>query len=176
MIMTTFAVPREHQLRVLTFGILAVSCCRPCSSRSARRCWPLQLACSSSSGCLDRHRDSALSPPRPGPVIEDNVIVAFAAGSCRSRVLWTAAGRPRSGRRLFTPLFLVFLSIGTVDVLFASTDPLRSSASRRRPSSPSRRTPSRCSAYGHLYFLVLGSWTGWSTCPPGSRRSSCSSG
>ena len=51
-IMTTFAVPAEHQQRVLTFGILlALGPARRSSSRSAPRCSPRSASCSSSSGC-----------------------------------------------------------------------------------------------------------------------------
>jgi tellurite resistance protein TerC len=63
---------------------------------------------------LFRHRDQ-------DPSVEDNVVVAFA----RRRLPFTqsyAGGRlvvREDGRRVFTPLILVLLSIGTVDVLFA---------------------------------------------------------
>jgi tellurite resistance protein TerC len=121
-IMTTFAVPRVHQQRVLTFGILAALAMRALFIALGAAL----LAAFSfmflvfgvllivTAVQLFRHRDQ-------DPSVEDNVIVAFA----RRRLPFTQSydgGRlvVREGRqRVFTPLFLALLSIGTVDVLFA---------------------------------------------------------
>jgi tellurite resistance protein TerC len=121
-IMTTFAVPREHQQRVLTFGILlalglravfiALGAALLAAFSFMFLVFGLLLIFTAIQ--LFRHRDE-------DPSVEDNVIVAFA----RRRLPFTesyASGRlvvREHGRRLFTPLFLVLLSIGTVDVLFA---------------------------------------------------------
>jgi tellurite resistance protein TerC len=121
-IMTTFAVPREHQQRVLTFGILlalglravfiALGAALLAAFSFMFLVFGLLLIFTAIQ--LFRHRDE-------DPSVDDNVIVAFA----RRRLPFTesyASGRlvvHEHGRRLFTPLFLVLLSIGTVDVLFA---------------------------------------------------------
>jgi tellurite resistance protein TerC len=121
-IMTTFAVPREHQQRVLTFGILlalglraifiALGAALLAAFSFMFVVFGLLLIFTAIQ--LFRHRDE-------DPSVEDNVLVAFA----RRRLPFTqsyAGGKlvvREQGRRLFTPLFLVLLSIGTVDVLFA---------------------------------------------------------
>jgi tellurite resistance protein TerC len=122
-IMTTFAVPREHQQRVLTFGILAALAMRAVFIALGAALLAafsfmflvFGLLLIVTAVQLFRHRDQ-------DPSVEDNVIVAFA----RRRLPFTqsyAGGRlvvrGADGRRVFTPLFLVLLSIGTVDVLFA---------------------------------------------------------
>ncbi|MDQ3933105.1 MAG: TerC/Alx family metal homeostasis membrane protein [Actinomycetota bacterium] len=121
-IMTTFAVPREHQQRVLTFGILgalalravfiAIGAALLAAFSFMFLLFGLLLIVTAVQ--LFRHRDD-------DPAIEDNAIVAFA----RRRLPFTDAyesGRlwiRERGRRVFTPLFLVLLSIATVDVVFA---------------------------------------------------------
>ena len=121
-IMTTFAVPREHQQRVLTFGILAALLLRgifialgaALLSAFSFMFLGFGLLLIVTAIQLFRHRDE-------DPSIEDNAVVSFA----RRRLPLTesyAGGRlvtHEGGRRLFTPLFLVLISIGTVDVLFA---------------------------------------------------------
>jgi tellurite resistance protein TerC len=121
-IMTTFAVPAEHQQRVLTFGILVALAMRAVFIALGAALlaafsfmflvFGLLLIVTAIQ--LFRHRDQ-------DPSVEDNVVVAFA----RRRLPFTESyegGRlliREAGRRVFTPLFLVLLSIGTVDVLFA---------------------------------------------------------
>jgi tellurite resistance protein TerC len=121
-IMTTFAVPAEHQQRVLTFGILAALAMRAvfiALGAALLAAFSFMFAVFGllligTAVQLFRHRDQ-------DPSVEDNVVVAFA----RRRLPFTesyAGGRllvREDGRRVFTPLFLVLLSIGTVDVLFA---------------------------------------------------------
>jgi tellurite resistance protein TerC len=121
-IMTTFAVPPEHQQRILTFGILAALVLRALFIALGAALlaafsfmflvFGLLLVVTGIQ--LFRHRDE-------NPTIEDNAVVAFA----RRRLPFTDSYRGgrllvrEGGRRVFTPLFLVLLSIGTVDVLFA---------------------------------------------------------
>jgi tellurite resistance protein TerC len=121
-IMTTFAVPAEHQQRVLTFGILLALLMRALFIALGAALLAafsfmflvFGLLLIGTAIQLYRHRDR-------DPSVEDNVIVAFA----RRRLPFTesyAGGRLAvrdSGRWVFTPLFLVLLSIGTVDILFA---------------------------------------------------------
>ena len=121
-VMTTFAVPREHQQRVLTFGILgalvlrAVFIALGAALLAAFSVMFLLfgLLLIFTAVQLFRHRDE-------DPSLEDNAIVAFA----RRRLPFTDSYRGgrlvvrEGGRRVFTPLFLVLLSIATVDVLFA---------------------------------------------------------
>jgi tellurite resistance protein TerC len=121
-IMTTFAVPREHQQRVLTFGILlalglraifiALGAALLAAFSFMFVVFGLLLIFTAVQ--LFRHRDQ-------DPSVEDNAVVAFArrrlpfTQSYASGKLWVS----EHGRRVFTPLFLVLLSIGTVDILFA---------------------------------------------------------
>ena len=121
-IMTTFAVPREHQQRVLTFGILGALVLRAIFIALGAALLAafsfmfvlFGLLLIFTGVQLFRHRDE-------DPAVEDNAIVAFArrrlpfTDSYASGKLWLR----ENGRRVFTPLFLVLLSIATVDVLFA---------------------------------------------------------
>ena len=121
-IMTTFAVPPEHQQRVLTFGILlallmrAVFIALGAALLSAFSFMFLVfgLLLVVTAVQLFRHRDQ-------DPTVEDNVLVGFARrrlpfvdrydeGRLVTRV---------SGRRVLTPMFLVLLAIGSTDLLFA---------------------------------------------------------
>ena len=121
-VMTTFAVPAEHQQRILTFGILAALVLRAVFIALGAALlaafsfmflvFGLLLIVTGIQ--LFRHRDE-------DPTIEDNAIVRIA----RRRLPFTDrydGGRfvtTEDGRRVYTPLFLVLLAIGTVDVLFA---------------------------------------------------------
>jgi tellurite resistance protein TerC len=121
-IMTTFAVPREYQQRVLTSGILAALVMRALFialgagllAAFSFMFLVFGLLLMVTAVQLFRHRDQ-------DPSVEDNAIVTFA----RRRLPFTHSYvgdrfvLREDGRRVFTPLFLVLLSIGTVDVLFA---------------------------------------------------------
>jgi tellurite resistance protein TerC len=121
-IMTTFAVPPASQRRVLTFGILAALILRAAFITIGAALLAafsftfllFGLLLIFTAIQLFRHRDQ-------DPTVEDNVVVAFA----RRRLPFTDSFVGdrlvvREGRRrLFTPLFLVFLAIATVDVIFA---------------------------------------------------------
>jgi tellurite resistance protein TerC len=121
-IMATFAVPPEHQQRVLTFGILAALVMRAIfialgaaliSSFSFMfLIFGLLLVLTAVQ--LFRHRDQ-------DPEIEDNAVVrltrrvlpvtdTYAGGRLITRV---------DGRRAATPLFVVFVALGSTDILFA---------------------------------------------------------
>jgi tellurite resistance protein TerC len=121
-IMTTFAVPPEYQQRVLTFGILVALVLRAifialgavliASFDFMFAVFGLLLVATAVQ--LFRHRDQ-------DPDVQDNRIVRaarrvipvtddFAGGRMLTRV---------SGRRVATPLFLVFVAISSTDLLFA---------------------------------------------------------
>jgi tellurite resistance protein TerC len=121
-LMTTFAVPAEHQQRVLTFGILAALVLRGIFIALGAALLSLfsfmflvfGLLLLFTAVQLFRHRDQ-------DPSIEDNALVTAArrvlpltdrydGGRLLTRV---------DGRRVFTPLFLVLLAIGSTDVMFA---------------------------------------------------------
>ena len=121
-LMTTFAVPAEHQQRVLTFGILAALVLRAIFIGLGAALLSLfsfmfllfGLLLIFTAVQLFRHRDQ-------DPSIEDNALVMAArrvlpftdryhGGKLVTRV---------EGRRLLTPLFLVLLAIGSTDVMFA---------------------------------------------------------
>jgi tellurite resistance protein TerC len=121
-IMTTFAVPAEHQRRVLTFGILAALVMRAIFialgaaliSAFSFMFLIFGLLLVFTAVQLFRHRDS-------DPEIEDNALVratrrvipvtdSYAGGRLLTRV---------DGRRVATPLFIVFVALGSTDLLFA---------------------------------------------------------
>lgn len=121
-IMTTFAVPEEHQHKVLTFGIVLALVMRGIFIAVGATLLSLfsfmfllfGLLLIYTGAQLYRHRDE-------DPDVENNVIVKTAR-----RVLPVTDeyvdGRLVTridGRRMVTPLFVVLVAIGGVDLLFA---------------------------------------------------------
>jgi tellurite resistance protein TerC len=121
-IMSTFAVPAEFQHRVLSFGILvalvlrgifiAVGAVLIASFSFMFAVFGVALLATAIQ--LFRHRDQ-------DPDIEDNVVVRAArrligvTDSFSSGRMFTHV----DGRRVATPLFIVFLAIASTDLLFA---------------------------------------------------------
>ena len=121
-IMSTFAVPAEHQQRVLTFGILAALVLRAIFialgaaliATFSFMFLVFGLLLIFTAVQLFRHRDQ-------DPEIEDNALVRltrrvlpvteeYHGGRLLTRV---------DGRRVATPLFVVFVALGSTDILFA---------------------------------------------------------
>ncbi|HET9649869.1 MAG TPA: TerC family protein [Microlunatus sp.] len=121
-IMTTFAVPEEHQHKVLTFGIVLALIMRAIFIAVGAALLSLFSVVFLLFGLLliytaiqlFRHRDQ-------DPDIEDNPVVRTARrvlpitddyvdGKIVTRI---------GGRRMVTPLFLVLIAIGSIDLLFA---------------------------------------------------------
>jgi tellurite resistance protein TerC len=121
-IMSTFAVPAEHQQRVLTFGIIAALVLRAIFIALGATLLALFSILFLLFGLLliwtaiqlFRHRDE-------DPDIESNLLVRAArrwlpisdtynGGRLTTRV---------DGRLVLTPLFIVFVAIGGTDILFA---------------------------------------------------------
>ena len=121
-ILSTFAVPAEHQQRVLTFGILAALAMRAVFialgaaliSTFSFMFVLFGLLLVVTAVQLFRHRDE-------DPQVEDNVLVRatqrlipvtseYHGGQMLTRI---------SGRRVATPLFIAFVAIGSSDLLFA---------------------------------------------------------
>ena len=121
-ILSTFAVPAEHQQRVLTFGIIAALAMRAVFIALGAALiaefsfmfvvFGLLLVVTAVQ--LFRHRDE-------DPQVEDNVLVRatqrlipvtseYHGGQMLTRI---------SGRRVATPLFIAFIAIGSSDLLFA---------------------------------------------------------
>jgi tellurite resistance protein TerC len=121
-IMTTFAVPREHQQRVLIIGIFLALLLRVVFIMLGATLLEMfsfmfllfGLLLVFTAIQLFRHRDQ-------DPSVEDNVVVGFA----RKRLSVTEkydGGKLTTridGKLFFTPLFLVLLAIGSADILFA---------------------------------------------------------
>jgi tellurite resistance protein TerC len=121
-IMSTFAVPAEYQQRVLTFGILAALVLRAIFIALGAALisvfsfmfliFGLLLVVTAVQ--LFRHRDQ-------DPEIEDNALVRLTrrvvpvTDEYDNGRMVTRIG----GRRVVTPLFLVFIAIGSTDLLFA---------------------------------------------------------
>ena len=121
-IMATFAVPREHQQRVLVFGIMAALTLRAVFIAVGAALLSLlsfmflifALLLLWTAVCLYRHRNE-------DPDVSDIALVRVSR-----RILPVsntyAGGRLISrsgGRRVVTPLFIVFIAIGGTDILFA---------------------------------------------------------
>jgi tellurite resistance protein TerC len=121
-IMTTFAVPEQHQQKVLTFGIVLALIMRAVFIALGAALLSLfsfvfllfGLLLIFTAIQLFRHRDE-------DPDIEDNAVVKgarrilpitddYVDGKLVTRI---------DGRRMFTPLFLVLIAIGSIDLLFA---------------------------------------------------------
>ncbi|QJY50284.1 TerC/Alx family metal homeostasis membrane protein [Pseudonocardia broussonetiae] len=121
-IMTTFAVPEEHQHKVLTFGIVLALVMRAIFIALGATLLSLfsfmfllfGLLLIFTAVQLFRHRDE-------DPDIEDNGVVKaarrllpvteeYVEGKLVTRV---------DGRRMVTPLFIVLIAIGSIDLLFA---------------------------------------------------------
>jgi tellurite resistance protein TerC len=121
-IMSTFAVPREHQHKVLTFGIIAALALRTVFIAVGATLLAMfsfmflifGLLLIWTAVQLFRHRDE-------DPDVSDNILVrvtrrllpvsdTYVGGRMVARV---------DGRRVVTPLFVVFIAIGGTDILFA---------------------------------------------------------
>ncbi len=121
-IMTTFAVPTEHQHKVLTFGIILALIMRAIFIAAGAALLNLfsfmflvfGLLLVYTAVQLYRHRDE-------DPDIEDNLMVKgaqrilpvtgeYVGGKLLARI---------DGRKMVTPLFVVLIAIGSVDLLFA---------------------------------------------------------
>jgi tellurite resistance protein TerC len=117
-IMTTFAVPEEHQHKVLTFGIVLALVMRGIFIALGATLLALfsfmfllfGLLLIYTGVQLFRHRDE-------DPDIENNVVVRTARRVMR--VTDTYVGGRLDGHRVATPLFVVLVAIGGVDLLFA---------------------------------------------------------
>ena len=121
-IMSTFAVPAEHQQRVLTFGILAALVMRAVFialgaaliSAFSFMFLVFGLLLVFTAVQLYRHRDQ-------DPDIEDNALVRLTrrvvpvTDTYDGGRLFTSV----DGRRVVTPLFIVFVALGSTDILFA---------------------------------------------------------
>lgn len=121
-IMATFAVPQEHQHKVLTFGIIVALVMRAIFIALGATLLALfsfmfllfGLLLIYTAIQLFRHRDE-------DPDVESNVVVRaarrvlpitdeFVGGKLFTRI---------DGRRMVTPLLIVLLAIGSIDLLFA---------------------------------------------------------
>ena len=121
-IVSSFAVPAQHQAKALTFGIILALVLRAVLIALGAALLDLfsvtflifGLALLATAVQLFRHRDH-------DPSTEDNPLVATARRALPVTTSYdggrivTRAG----GRRRLTPMFLVLLAIGTTDVLFA---------------------------------------------------------
>ena len=114
---------------------------------------------------LFRHRDA-------GPDIEDNALVALraqapavhrpstTAASCVTRV---------DGRRVFTPLFIVLIAIGSTDILFALDSIPAVFGVTQEAYIVFAANAFALLGLRALFFLVTACSTGSSTCRPACR-------
>ena len=121
-IMTTFAVPREHQQKVLIIGIVLALVLRVIFigvgavllSAFSFMFLIFGLLLIGTAIQLFRHRDQ-------DPSVEDNALVSFAKRRLPVTDDYDGAKLVTrlEGRRMVTPLFLVLVAIGSTDILFA---------------------------------------------------------
>jgi tellurite resistance protein TerC len=121
-IMSTFAVPAEHQQRVLTFGILAALVMRAIFialgavliSTFSFMFLVFGLLLLGTAIQLFRHRDQ-------DPEVEDNAVVRLTRRVIPVTTSYHGGGMITrvDGRRVATPLFVVLVAIGSSDLLFA---------------------------------------------------------
>ena len=121
-IMSTFAVPAEHQRKVLTIGILAALVLRAIFIALGAALLAafsfmfliFGLVLIATAVQLFRHREQ-------DPSVDDNALVGLARRLLPLTERYDG-GRlvtHENGRRVLTPLFLVLVAIGSTDILFA---------------------------------------------------------
>jgi tellurite resistance protein TerC len=121
-IMSTFAVPAEHQRKVLTIGILAALVLRAIFIALGAALLAafsfmfliFGLVLIATAVQLFRHREQ-------DPSVDDNALVGLARRLLPLTERYDG-GRlvtRENGRRVLTPLFLVLVAIGSTDILFA---------------------------------------------------------
>jgi tellurite resistance protein TerC len=121
-IMSTFAVPAEHQQRVLTFGILAALVMRAIFialgavliSSFSFMFLVFGLLLVGTAIQLFRHRDQDPDVKENGIVRLTRRVVPVTERYHGGRMITRA-----DGRRVVTPLFIVLIAIGSSDLLFA---------------------------------------------------------
>jgi tellurite resistance protein TerC len=121
-IMSTFAVPAEHQRKVLTIGILAALVLRAIFIALGAALLAafsfmfliFGLVLIATAVQLFRHREQ-------DPSVDDNALVALARRllPLTDRYDGGRLVTRENGRRVLTPLFLVLVAIGSTDILFA---------------------------------------------------------
>jgi tellurite resistance protein TerC len=121
-IMTSFAVPAAYQHRVLLFGVTAALVMRAIfiavGAAAIQRFSVTFLAFGAlliwTAVQLFRHREE-------DPEVDDNALLRWARRRLPATDAYDGARLTTSqaGRRLVTPLFFVFVAIGTTDLLFA---------------------------------------------------------
>ena len=121
-IMTTFAVPAEHQQKVLIIGIVLALILRAIFIAARRgAAVRVQLHVPDLRPAADLHGGPAVPAPRAGPERRGQRDRRRSrAGGCRSPTSTTAgAAHARRRPQVFTPLFIVLIAIGSTDILFA---------------------------------------------------------
>ena len=121
-IMATFAVPAEHQQRVLTFGIIAALALRAVFIAVGATLLSLLsfmfllfgLLLLWTAVRLFRHRDEDPDIRNSALIRSSRRILPVSDTYDRGRLISRAGGR-----RVVTPLFIVFIAIGGTDILFA---------------------------------------------------------
>ena len=121
-IMTSFAVPREHQQRVLIFGIIAALALRAVFIALGAALLSLLsfmflifgLLLVWTAARLYRHRGEDPDVTGNALVRSARRILPISDSYAGGRMIIRAGGR-----RVVTPLFIVFITIGSTDILFA---------------------------------------------------------
>ena len=111
---------------------------------------------------LFRHRDE-------DPEVEDNPLLRWARRRLPATDRYDGARltTTENGRRVVTPLFFVFLAIGTTDLLFALDSIPAVFGVTQEPYLVFAANAFALLGLRALYFLLRGCWTGWCSCRPG---------
>ena len=171
-IMSTFAVPQEHQHKVLTFGIILALVMRAIFIALGATLLSLfsfmflifGVVLIYTAVQLFRHRDE-------DPDVENNFVVKatrrFLPVSTEydGGKLFTS----REGRKMVTPLFAVLVAIGSVDLLFALDSIPAVFGVTEQPFIVFTANAFALLGLRALFFLVKGLLDRWCTCPPGCR-------
>jgi len=162
-IMTSFAVPRADQQKVLLFGIVFSIFARTGfiflgAALINSFAWVFYLF----GLILLLTAGNMLRPEGEDSHSGDNIMVRIAKKLFRTTDRYDddKLVTVENGRRVLTPMVLVMAAIGGTDVLFALDSIPPSTGSPRTSTSSSRPPCSLCSAYGSCSSSSTACWTG----------------
>lgn len=165
-IMATFAVPEEHQHKVLTFGIVLALVMRAIFIAVGAALLSLfsvmflvfGLLLIYTAVQLFRHRDE-------DPDVDDNPVVKVARKvlPVSSEYVGGKLVARLDGRWVVTPMFIVLIAIGSVDLLFALDSIPAVFGITAEPYVVFTANAFALLGLRALFFLVKACWSAWST-------------
>lgn len=175
--MTTFAVPEQHQHKVLTVGIVAALVMRAVFIALGAALLSLFSFMFLLFGVLSWTAVQLFRHRNEDPEVHDNGIVRLARRTLPLTDEYVGGKLlvRLDGRLVATPLLLVLLAIGGTDLLSALDSIPAVFGVTQVPYLVFAANAFALLGLRALYFLVKVCWTGSSTCPPGWRSSAPSS-